>query len=126
MATGPQNAVLRHIRNLVATQRSDRELDRELLARFAQQHDETAFVTLVRRHGGMVLHVAQRLLHNRHDAEDVFQAAFLTLARLAGSRRWQDSVGNWLYLVAYRLALKVRKETARRFSLEQQAAERRA
>src|SRR5581483_6048837 len=55
--------------------------DTQLVQRFAQQRDEAAFEVLVWRHGTMVLNVAQRLLHQSADAEDVFQATFLTLAR---------------------------------------------
>src|SRR5205807_2806594 len=62
----------------------------------------------VRRHGPMILHACQRVLHNWHDAEDAFQATFLILARKAASRAWDESVGSWLYLVAHRLALKIR------------------
>jgi RNA polymerase sigma factor (sigma-70 family) len=62
----------------------------------------------------MVMGVARRVLRQRQDAEDVFQATFLVLARKAGSMRWRESVGNWLYGVAYRLALEARTRLARR------------
>src|SRR5436305_11246379 len=92
--------------------------DRELLRLFVTQRDQNAFATLLERHGPLVLRVSQRVLANRHDAEDVFQAAFLVLARKAGSTRWQDSIANWLYGVTYHLALKVKRETARRSARE--------
>jgi len=84
------------------------------LRRFAALRDEQAFAALVRRHGPMVLNVGQRVLHNGHDAEDVFQATFLVFTRKAGSLRWHESVGNWLYQVAYRIARKARAAAARR------------
>jgi RNA polymerase sigma factor (sigma-70 family) len=70
----------------------------------------------------MVLGVARRVLGDVHDAEDVFQAAFLVLARKAGSVRWRESVGAWLFPVAYHLALKVRAARERRRAREAQVA----
>jgi DNA-directed RNA polymerase specialized sigma24 family protein len=79
--------------------------DGQLLERFACRHEQAAFAALVRRHGPLVLTVCQRVLGDRHDADDAFQATFLLLARKAGTMTWQDSVDNWLYAVAQRLAL---------------------
>jgi RNA polymerase sigma factor (sigma-70 family) len=62
----------------------------------------------------MILNVARRVLHNGDDAEDVFQATFLVLLRKAASLRWKESIGNWLYEVAYRLALEAKTAAARR------------
>src|SRR5262249_55395709 len=61
------------------------------------------------RHGAMVCNVCLRILHDWHDAEDAFQATFLTLAHMAASPFWQPSVAGWLHLVAHRLALKARR-----------------
>jgi RNA polymerase sigma factor (sigma-70 family) len=97
--------------------------DGQLLARFVAAHDEAAFAALLRRHGGMVLGVARRVVRHAQDAEDVFQATFLILARKAGSVAQQQSVGNWLYRVAYRAALRARATSARRRAREQQVEE---
>jgi RNA polymerase sigma factor (sigma-70 family) len=96
--------------------------DPELLARFAAG-DETAFTTLVERHGPLVLGVCRRVLRHEQDAEDVFQATFLVLARKAGSLRVRRSLGPWLYEVAGRLAHKARVSAARRLARERQSAE---
>jgi RNA polymerase sigma factor (sigma-70 family) len=114
MATVQARSVVRALGRIVAEGASAGVSDRELLGRFAARRDEAAFAALVRRHGPMVLWTCRRVLHDWHDAEDVFQAAFLTLARKAAAPGWQDSVANWLYLVAYRLALKTRAEVRRR------------
>src|SRR5712664_4514710 len=82
--------------------------DHELVERFAAGREEAAFAALLRRHGPMVLRVARRVLHDWHDAEDVFQATFLALARQASSIRKKGSVCSWLHGVAYRLALKAK------------------
>src|SRR5690349_23339613 len=99
MAAGQANPLLRYIRQLAAPHTAQVS-DRELLLRFTTQHDENAFTALVQRHGRMVLNVAWRVLHNGHDAEDVFQATFLVLLRKAASLRWRESISNWLYEVA--------------------------
>jgi RNA polymerase sigma factor (sigma-70 family) len=100
-----------------------RELpDGELLERFVARRDETAFATLMRRHGPMVWCVCCRLLHDPHRAEDAFQATFLVLVRKAGSIRKRASLGSWLHGIAYRVAIKSRTQVAtvraqeRRFS----------
>jgi RNA polymerase sigma factor (sigma-70 family) len=69
----------------------------------------------------MVRGVCRRVLSNDHDAEDAFQATFLVLARRARSIRKSESVGSWLYGVAYRISARVRADAARRQSLEVQA-----
>ena len=80
----------------------------------------------MQRHGPLVLNVCRRLLHQEQDAEDVFQATFLLLARKAGSIRWRDTVAPWLHAAAHRLALKARAEAMRRRRQEAEAARRRA
>src|SRR5437899_8253908 len=126
MAAKPDNLVLRHIRRLAAVRASDSQSDRELLRRYATHRDEAAFTALVGRHGPMVLAVGRRVLGNEQDAEDTFQAAFGVLAQHAARLTWQSSIGNWLYLVAYRLALRARTAAARRAGHERQLTARSA
>jgi RNA polymerase sigma factor (sigma-70 family) len=93
--------------------------DAQLLARFAAYRDEAAFELLVWRHGGLVLGAARRLLGEEADAEDAFQATFLTLARKAGSIRRGEALAAWLHQVVSRIARRERKRRARRRFLEQ-------
>src|SRR5262245_38279930 len=82
--------------------------DRELLELFVRAREQGAFAALVQRHGGAVMRVCRSVLLSEQDAEDVFQATFLTLARKAAGVAWHDSVGGWLQAVARRLALQAR------------------
>jgi len=99
-----------------------RPTDRELICRFAADKDEAAFETLFRRHGPMVLAAARRVLGNSHDAEDVCQAAFLLLAKKAGTERWRTSIAPWLHRTAHLMALKARTSAVRRVKREGKAA----
>src|SRR5436305_10927446 len=112
MSSPRSTLLLRHV-SMLASPAIDVS-DRDLLQRVAVSRDEAAFAELVRRHGGMAYRTAERILHNAHDAEDVFQATFLTLFRKASTLTWRESVGPWLYEVANRLALEARSASARR------------
>lgn len=96
--------------------------DGQLLECFLSRREEAAFAALVRRHGSMVLGVCRRVLHNPHDADDAFQAAFLVLVRHAAVLTPRATVGNWLHGVAYHVALKARAVVARRRAVEAKAS----
>ncbi len=108
MASGQLNTLIRHLRRIVRPRAATELTDAQLLERFVQGRDEAAFELLVWRHGAMVLNVCLRILHGEHDAEDAFQATFLALSRKAGAIGKRESVGSWLYKVAYRVALRAR------------------
>src|SRR5215468_5877654 len=82
--------------------------DAVLLNRFVTAGDREAFELLIARHGPLVLGTARRLVANAHDAEDVFQAVFLSLARLARSIRQGTALPAWLHKTTCRVAAKLR------------------
>jgi RNA polymerase sigma factor (sigma-70 family) len=119
--TTERKSIVQHIRRMVL--RDPHGLtDGQLLDAFLLQNDEAAFEALVRRHGPMVLAICRRVLRNQHDAEDAFQASFLVLIRRAASIAKPELLGNWLYGVAYRTAIKSRIASSRRRAKEKQLA----
>jgi RNA polymerase sigma-70 factor (ECF subfamily) len=105
----------------VLSERSDVPFpDGQLLQRYVTTRDERAFAGLVERYGPMVLGVCGRVLQHTQDAEDAFQATFLVLARRAETLDGRGPLGNWLYGVAYRTALKARQNAIRRRARELQ------
>src|ERR1700730_16703548 len=97
MAATVSSPILQLIRRLVEDKQMRELPDEALLRRFSAQREETAFYTLLRRHGPMVLDVCRGVLGDGPDAEDAFQATFLILAQKAGSIRKMASVGSWLH-----------------------------
>jgi RNA polymerase sigma factor (sigma-70 family) len=124
MAIPQANLLLQHIRRLAADGAAPASSDAELLRHFLGERDEAAFTALVQRHGAMVWQVCISALAQREDAEDVFQATFLVLARKAGSVRKQESLASWLHGVALCLARKVRGRNLRRRSNGGEALDR--
>src|SRR6516225_9389156 len=114
MAIGQTGKMLHHLWRAVLLHDGAGLTDGQLLENFLAHRDEMAFEALLRRHGPMVLAVCRRILVNRDDAEDAFQATFLVLAHKAGTIARRDSLGGWLYQVAYHVALKAKASAAAR------------
>jgi RNA polymerase sigma factor (sigma-70 family) len=116
------NELIHYIRAAVPAHDSAEVPDGVLLDRFASRQDEAAFAALVGRHGGTVWSACRRLLDREQDAEDAFQATFLTLSRKAGSIRDSSSLPAWLHEVARRIAANLRRDARRRADTEAAAA----
>src|SRR5207253_7665000 len=98
------------------------EDEADLLGRFVAARDAAAFELLVWRHGAMVFSLCRNVCGCEQDAEDAFQATFLTLARKAGTIGRRHSLGSWLYKVALRAAVRARQVTAVRAARERPLA----
>src|SRR5437588_6351038 len=120
MAAGQVNRIMHQLRWLAHGCAQRDRSDGQLLEQFIGARDEHAFEELLRRHGPMVLGVCRRLLGHAQDAEDAFQATFMVLVRRARSVMPRELVGNWLYGVAYRVALDAQARSSRRRAREKQ------
>jgi RNA polymerase sigma factor (sigma-70 family) len=114
MAGGPLRHLLRRLRERTGPSGPGGVADADLLERFVSCRDEAALEVLFWRHGPLVWGVCRRVLRHEQDAEDAFQATFLTLVRKAGSVARREALAGWLYRVAYRIALAARSAAARR------------
>lgn len=121
MSSSSLTAVARHIQRMATSPDGGEVTDAQLLARFRTARDESAFGTLVGRHGRMVMDICRRVLGHYQDAEDAFQATFLILARDAGSVRDSAALPCWLHGVARRVAGNVRRAATRRLARERRA-----
>ncbi len=122
MAIENQGAVVRGIERIFNEGSLTGLSEGQLLRQFAAG-DDAAFEALVTRHGRMVLGVCRRLLHDRRDVEDAFQATFLVLLRKGGALRDGERVGPWLHGVAYRVASRVRSRAVHRPAEERKGAQ---
>ncbi len=114
MANAHQGIVLRQIDRLYREGTLAGLGDGQLLERYLVARDEAAFEALVDLHGPMVLGLCRRMLRDPRDVEDAFQATFLILVRKASAIRDPSHLSNWLYGVAYRVAVRARTNTIRR------------
>ena len=100
----------------------DCDPDSSFLTRYLAERDEDAFTSLVRRHASLVYGTCQRMLGNRADTDDAFQAVFFVLARRAHTLKPDRGIGPWLHGVALRVAKKLRGQIVRRRLREMSAA----
>jgi RNA polymerase sigma factor (sigma-70 family) len=92
------------------------QTDAEMIEQFLTgklEEAESAFEAIMARHGPMVMGVCRQTTNQRQDAEDAFQATFLTLARKAATIRCRLVLGPWLHSVAFRIAVRMRTQAVR-------------
>ena len=69
------------------------------------------FQEIVEKYGDFVYNVAQRMMDNPHDAEDVTQEAFMDAYRAWDRFRGESQVSTWLYRITVnRSLMRLRKE----------------
>ena len=85
------------------------------LIRQAQAGSRVAFDALVRQYEQQVLRLALHLTGSEHDAEDIYQEAFLKAFRYIGNFRFECSFYTWIYRIVTNLCLdQLRRRKTRR------------
>jgi len=96
--------------------------DSELLSKYVENKDESAFAEILKRYTGLVYGTALRRLDFNNDlAEDATQAVFIILAKKAVGIGRRKSLGGWLFTAAKHVVLKIKREEARRKAREEKA-----
>jgi RNA polymerase sigma-70 factor (ECF subfamily) len=99
-------------------ERSLSRIDDTHLVREAQRGNRAAFEELVRHYDQAVLRLAMHLTGSDHEAQDIYQEAFLKAYKSVGNFRFECSFYTWIYRIVTNLCLdhlrkrQVRKEDA--------------
>ena len=90
-------------------------IDDTLLVREAQRGSRTAFEELVRNYDQAVLRLALHLTGSEHEAQDIYQEAFLKAYKNLGRFRLECSFYTWIYRIVTNLCLdNIRKKQVRK------------
>ena len=113
-ASGTQDPLSRGL----MAERSLGRIDDTLLVREAQRGNRAAFEELVRHYDQAVLRLAMHLTGSEHEAQDIYQEAFLKAYKSVANFRFECSFYTWIYRIVTNLCLdhlrkkQVRKEEA--------------
>ena len=90
-------------------------IDDTLLVREAQRGNRAAFEELVRHYDQAVLRLALHLTGSEHEAQDIYQEAFLKAYKNLGRFRFECSFYTWIYRIVTNLCLdNIRKKQVRK------------
>lgn len=90
-------------------------IDDTLLVREAQRGNRAAFEELVRQYDHAVLRLAMHLTGSEHEAQDIYQDAFLKAYKSVGNFRFECSFYTWIYRIVTNLCLDhLRKKQVRK------------
>jgi RNA polymerase sigma-70 factor (ECF subfamily) len=110
VGNGADRAGADRTQDRLQTRASEMELIRE-----AQAGSRAAFDALVRQYEHQVLRLALHLTGSEHDAEDIYQEAFLKAFRYIGNFRFECSFYTWIYRIVTNLCLdQLRRKKTRR------------
>jgi RNA polymerase sigma factor (sigma-70 family) len=98
--------------------------DRDLLREYIEHQSGAAFAELVERHAGLVYSVALRLAGDSHQARDLAQTVFISLAQNARTIRSPEALSGWLCRATRFAAAKAIRSDQRRRQREHEAMHR--
>lgn len=87
------------------TSQNDDSIDDKTLVERCKEGDQNAFRTLVERYQGRIFSLALSMLHDRQDALDVTQEAFIKVHRYLENFQGSASFYTWLYRITYNLSI---------------------
>lgn len=94
---------------------SQTRIDDTALVREAQRGSRSAFEELVRHYDQAVLRLALHLTGSPHEAQDIYQEAFLKAYKNIGRFRFECSFYTWIYRIVTNLCLdNIRKKQVRK------------
>ena len=103
---------------MIAAARLDEATDEELIRRFRQSGDATAFEALVHRYERDLFGYLRRYLHSAEMAEDVFQATFLQVHLKRDAFEDGRLFRPWLYAIATHQAIDAQRRNRRHRMVE--------
>jgi RNA polymerase sigma-70 factor, ECF subfamily len=94
---------------------SQNRIDDSVLVREAQRGSRAAFEELIRHYDQAVLRLALHLTGSEHEAQDIYQDAFLKAYKNIGRFRFECSFYTWIYRIVTNLCLdSIRKKQVRK------------
>jgi RNA polymerase sigma-70 factor (ECF subfamily) len=86
-----------------------------------KQGNTNAYAMLINKHKTMAFNVALRITHNREDAEEVIQDAFLKVYYSIKDFEGKSKFTTWLFRIVYNQAIsKIRKKTIDQHTLDEE------
>jgi RNA polymerase sigma-70 factor (ECF subfamily) len=103
------------INNSASYARAETAHDDMALVDLCKRGDAAAFEQLVKRYDGRLFSLAQHVTHNREDAQDAVQEAFLKVFRKLTQFRENSQFSTWLFRITVNESLmKLRKQRSTR------------
>ncbi|MFZ4740806.1 MAG: RNA polymerase sigma factor [Bacteroidales bacterium] len=86
-----------------------------------KQGNTNAYAMLINKHKTMAFNVALRITHNREDAEEVIQDAFLKVYYSIKDFEGKSKFTTWLFRIVYNQAIsKIRKKTIDQHTIDEE------